>query len=66
LLKQTKSMKTVISYNNNFYPYNFQFIPQGGDNIFLDYELDETRFFLVKFRTIDVANNQIILSIVKI
>jgi hypothetical protein len=59
-------MKTIISYKDNFYPYNFQFIPQGGDNIFLDYELDETRFFLVKFRTIDVANNQIILSIVKI
>jgi len=59
-------MKTVISYNNNFYPYNFPFIPLGGDNIFLDYEIEETRFFLVKFRTIDIANNQIIISIVKI
>ena len=59
-------MKTVISYNNNFYPYNGQFIPQAGDNIFLDYEIDGTRFFLVKFRTIDLANNQIILSIVKL
>ena len=59
-------MKTVISYNNNFYPYNFQFVPMGGDNIFLDYEIDGSKFFLVKFRTIDVANNQIILSIVKL
>jgi len=59
-------MKTVISYNNNFYPYNGNFIPQSGDNIFLDYTIEETRFFLVKFRTIDLANNQIILSIVKI
>ena len=59
-------MKTVISYNNNFYPYNFLFVPMGGDNIFLDYEIDGSKFFLVKFRTIDVANNQIILSIVKI
>ena len=63
---KTKSMKTVISYNNNFYPYNFQFVPMGGDNIFLDYEIEETRFFLVKFRTIDLANNQIILSIIKL
>ena len=59
-------MKTVISYNNNFFPYNFAFVPIGGDNIFLDYEIDGTRFFLVKFRTIDLANNQIILSIVKL
>jgi len=63
---KTTIMKTVISYNNNFYPYNFQFVPMGGDNIFLDYEIDGSKFFLVKFRTIDVANNQIILSIVKI
>jgi hypothetical protein len=35
-------------------------------NIYLDYEIDGTRFFLVKFRTIDLANNQIILSIVKL
>ena len=61
-----KYMKTVISYNNNFYPYNFQFVPMGGDNIFLDYEIDGSKFFLVKFRTIDLANNQIILSIVKL
>ena len=59
-------MKTVISYNNNFFAYNFAFVPVGGDNIFLDYEIDGTRFFLVKFRTIDIANNQIILSIVKL
>lgn len=59
-------MKTVISYNNNFYPYNSDVLPHMGDNIFLDYELDETRFFLVKFKTIDLANGQIIISIVKI
>ena len=59
-------MKTLLSLNNNFYPYNGNFIPQGGDNVFLDYEIDGTRFFLVKFRTIDLANNQIILSIIKL
>jgi hypothetical protein len=59
-------MKTVLIYENNFYPYNAQFIAQAGDNLFLDYEIDGTRFFLVKFRTIDLANNQIILSIVKL
>jgi len=58
-------MKPVLIYDNNFYPYNGQFIAQGGDNIYLDYEIDGTRFFLVKFRTIDLANNQIILSIIK-
>ena len=47
-------------------PYNGQFIAQGGDNLYLDYEIDGTRFFRVKFRTIDLANNQIILSIVKL
>jgi hypothetical protein len=36
------------------------------ETIYLDYEIDGTRFFLVKFRTIDLANNQIILSIVKL
>jgi len=46
-------MKPVLIYDNNFYPYNGQFIAQGGDNIYLDYEIDGTRFFLVKFRTID-------------
>ena len=64
--KTNKSMKTVLAYENNFYPYNGQFIAQGGDNVFLDYEIDGTRFFLVKFRTIDLANNQIILTITKI
>ena len=59
-------MKTVLIYENNFYPYNGQFIAQGGDNVYLDFEIDSTRFFLVKFRTIDIANNQIILSIVKL
>ena len=59
-------MKTLLSLNNNFYPYNGQFIAQGGDNLFLDYEIDGSKFFLVKFRTIDLANNQIILSIVKL
>ena len=59
-------MKSVLAYENNFYPYNGQFIPQGGDNVFLYYEIDGNRFFLVKFRTIDLANNQIIISIVKI
>jgi hypothetical protein len=61
-----KTMKSVLAYENNFYPYNGQFIPQGGDNVFLDFEIDGNRFFLVKFRTIDLANNQIILSIVKL
>jgi hypothetical protein len=66
LLKQNQiSMKTLLSLNNNFYPYNGNFIPQTGDYIFLDYELEETKFFLVTIRTIDLANNQIILSIVK-
>jgi len=66
LLKQNQiSMKTMLSFNNNFYPYNGQFIPQTGDYIFLDYELEATKFFLVTIRTIDLANNQIILSIVK-
>ena len=64
--KNNKTMKSVLAYENNFYPYNGQFIPQGGDNVFLDYEIDGNRFFLVKFRTIDLANNQIIISIVKI
>ena len=59
-------MKTLLNLNNDFFPYNFQFVPVGGDNIFLDYEIDGTRFFLVKFRTIDVSNNRIILSIVKL
>jgi hypothetical protein len=59
-------MKTVLIYENNFYPYNAQFIAQAGDNVFLDYEIDGSKFFLVKFRTIDLANNQIILSIVKL
>ena len=40
-------MKTLLSLNNNFYPYNGQFIPQTGDYIFLDYELEGTKFFLV-------------------
>lgn len=60
------SMKTLLSLNNNFYPYNGNFIPQAGDNIFLDYTIEETKFFVVKFRTIDLANNQIIISIEKI
>jgi hypothetical protein len=60
------SMKTVLIYENNFYPYNAQFIAVAGDNVYLNYEIDGTRFFLVKFRTIDLANNQIILSIVKL
>ena len=64
--KTNKTMKPVLIYENNFYPYNGQFIAQGGDNVYLDFEIDGTRFFLVKFRTIDLANNQIILSIVKI
>lgn len=59
-------MKTLLSYNNNFYPYNAQFIPNGGDNIYLDYEIDGIVFFIVSFRTIDLANNQIILSITKL
>jgi len=59
-------MKTVLSYANNFYPYNSTELPLSGDNIFLDYELDGSRFFLVKFRTIDLSNNQIIISIVKL
>lgn len=58
-------MKPVLAYQNNFYPYNGQFIPQAGDYLFLDYEIDSTKFFVVKFRTIDIANNQIILSIEK-
>ena len=60
------SMKTLLSLNNNFYPYNGNFIPQAGDNIFLDYTIEETKFFVVKFRTVDLANNQIIISIEKI
>jgi hypothetical protein len=63
---KTISMKTVLIYENNFYPYNAQFIAQAGDNLFLDYEIDGSKFFLVKFRTIDLANNQIILSIIKL
>ena len=59
-------MKTLLSFNNNFYPYNGNFIPQSGDKIFLDYTIDDTKFFVVKFRTIDLANNQIIISIEKI
>ena len=59
-------MKPVLIYDNNFYPYNGQFIPQAGDNIFLDYAISDTKFFVVKFRTIDLANNQIIISIEKI
>lgn len=59
-------MTTVISFNNNFYPYNGQFIPQAGDNIFLDNTIEGTKFFVVKFRTIDISNNQIILSVEKI
>lgn len=59
-------MKTVLSYENNFYPYNGKFIPNGGDNIYLDYEIDGVVFFLVSFRTIDLVNNQIIISITKI
>ena len=66
LNQKTNNMKPVLIYDNNFYPYNGQFIAQGGDNIYLDYEIDGTRFFLVKFRTIDLANNQIILSIIKL
>jgi hypothetical protein len=66
IIKTIKTMKPVLAYENNFYPYNGQFIPQGGDNVFLDFEIDGNRFFLVKFRTIDLANNQIILSIVKL
>ena len=67
MLKQNQiSMKTLLSFNNNFYPYNGNFIPQTGDYIFLDYELEGTKFFLVTIRTIDLSNNQIILSIVKI
>ena len=61
-----KYMKPVLIYENNFYPYNGSFIPQGGDNLFLDYLIDNSKFFLVKFRTVDLANNQIIISIVKI
>ena len=59
-------MKPVLIYDNNFYPYNGQFIPQIGDYIFLDYELEGTKFFLVTIRTIDLSNNQIIISIEKI
>jgi hypothetical protein len=67
LLKQNQiSMKTLLSLNTNFYPYNGNFIPQAGDNIFLDYSIEDTKFFVVKFRTIDLANNQIIISIEKI
>jgi hypothetical protein len=60
------SMKTLLSLNTNFYPYNGNFIPQAGDNIFLDYSIEDNKFFVVKFRTIDLANNQIIISIEKI
>jgi hypothetical protein len=56
----------MLSLNTNFYPYNGNFIPQAGDNIFLDYSIEDTKFFVVKFRTIDLANNQIIISIEKI
>lgn len=67
MLKQNQiSMKTLLSLNNNFYPYNGNFIPQSGDNIFLDYTIEDTKFFVVKFRTVDLANNQIIISIEKI
>lgn len=67
MLKQNQiSMKTLLSLNNNFYPYNGNFIPQGGDNIFLDYAIEDIKFFVVKFRTVDLANNQIIISIEKI
>lgn len=59
-------MKTVLIYENNFYPYNGQFIPIGGDYIFLEYAIDNSQYFIVKIRTIDLANNQIILSIVKL
>jgi hypothetical protein len=59
-------MKAVLIYENNFYPYNGQFIPSGGDHIFIDYIIDNSQYFIVKIRTIDLANNQIILSIVKI
>lgn len=59
-------MKTVLAYENNFFPYNGQFIAQANDYVFLDYDIDGSRFFLVKFRTIDIANNQIIISIIKI
>ena len=63
---KTTIMKTLISLNSNFYPYNGNFIPQAGDNIFLDFAIEETKFFVVKFRTIDLSNNQIIISIEKI
>ena len=59
-------MKTLLSLNTNFYPYNGNFIPQAGDNIFLEYSIEDTKCFVVKFRTIDLANNQIIISIEKI
>jgi hypothetical protein len=59
-------MKTLLSLNTNFYPYNGNFILQAGDYIFLDYTIEDTKFFVVKFRTIDLANNQIIISIEKI
>lgn len=63
---KTNVMKITIAYNNNFYPFAGEVIPQAGDNIYIDYDLDGTRFFIVKFRTIDIANKQVILSIVKI
>ena len=63
---KNKTMKTLLSLNNNFYPYNGQFIPQAGDSIFLECAIEDTKFFVVKFRTIDLANNQIILSIEKV
>ena len=67
MLKQNQiSMKTLLSLNTNFYPYNGNFIPQAGDNIFLEYSIEDTNFFVVNFRTIDLANNQIIISIEKI
>ena len=59
-------MKPVLIYENNFYPLNAMLIAQGGDNVMLDYEIDGSKFFLVKFRTIDIASNQIILSIIKL
>ena len=59
-------MKTVISYKNNFYPYLSDVIPNNGDYLFLDYDIDDTHFFLVQMKTIDIANSQIILSLVKI
>ena len=67
MFKQNQiSMKTLLSLNTNFYPYNGNFIPQSGDNIYLDYTIEDNKFFVVKFRTIDLVNNQIIISIEKI